>query len=91
MTNLLSWALKLFSLLPVIANGVHVVQNDLSPTGLNSKLAAGQDALTLASEASIALLPASDQALGTSIASTASAALASTINALHTSAQPAVA
>jgi len=82
--NILSWALKIFSLLPLIANGVHQVQQDLSPAGLNSKLAAAQDALTLASEGSIALLPEADQSLATAIASTASTALASTVTALHT-------
>ena len=86
--NILSWIFKILILIPVIAQGVHVVQNDLSPTGLNSKLAAAQDALTLASEGSIALLPAKDQATATAIASLASTELASTIVALHTAAQP---
>ncbi len=86
--NILAFILKLVSLVPIIANGVHVVQNDLSPTGLNSKLAAAQDALSLASEGSIALLPAADQPLATAVASAASTGLASTVVALHNAAQP---
>jgi hypothetical protein len=86
--NILSWIFKIVSLIPVIANGVHQVQNDLSPAGLNSKLAAAQDALTLASEGSIALLPAADQPLATQVASAASTELTNVVTALHTAAQP---
>ena len=87
--NILAWILKIVSLIPVIANGVHVVQNDLSPAGLNSKLAAAQDALALASEGSIALLPEKDQATATTIATVASQELAATVTALHSAAQSA--
>jgi hypothetical protein len=87
--TILSWVLKIFSILPFIANGVHTVQADLSATGLHSKLAAAQDALSFASGASISLLPAEDQALATSIATMASQTLASTVTTLHNAAQPA--
>ena len=93
MNSLFSWTLKILSLLPLIAQGVHAVQTDLSPTGLNSKLAAAQDALNFASAGSIALLPSEDQPKAQEIAAVASAGLAATVTALHTAqkATPAIA
>jgi hypothetical protein len=87
--NILSFILKLFSLVPIIANGVHTVQSDLTPGGLTSKLTAASDALTLASEGSIALLPVQDQSKATQIASIAQDVLADTVTNLHNAAQPA--
>jgi hypothetical protein len=84
--NILSWAFKIFALLPFIANGVHIVQNDLSPTGLNSKLSAAQDALDFATAGSTAPLPPEDRGIAAAIGEAASAALASTVTALHNNA-----
>lgn len=86
--NILSFIFKLFTLVPIIANGVHTVQADLTPGGLTSKLNAASDALSLASEGSIALLPVNDQAQATQIAGIAQNVLATAVTDLHNAAQP---
>ena len=78
MINILSWALKIVSLLPVIAQGVHQVHADLP-----SKLTAAQDALQLVTSSAAALVPPEDQAAAVAIGAAASTALASTVTALH--------
>jgi hypothetical protein len=82
------WAIKLLSLIPIIANGIHATQQDV---GLGSKTSAAQDALATAAASAQVLLPSELQPLASGIASIASQSLASTVAALHNAGKPATA
>jgi len=79
-TTLASWALKILSLVPIIANGIHQTHADLD---LKGKQTAAQDALATATASAQVLLPADQAALASSIASVAAQSLDATVAALH--------
>jgi hypothetical protein len=83
-----TWAFKLLSLIPIIANGIHATKQDAT---LGDKTTAAQDALATAAVSAQVLLPADQQPLAASIASVASQAIAGTVQALHNAGKPATA
>jgi hypothetical protein len=78
--SLASWAFRIMSLIPIIANGIHQTKQDAT---LVDKQTAAQDALATAAASAAVLLPASDQTAAAAIASVASDAIAGTVAALH--------
>jgi len=79
------WALKILTLVPIIANGVHQTHADLT---LEGKDAAAQDALGTAIAGSAVLLPESEQPLAQQIGQIAAQSLSQTLSVLHNAKTP---
>lgn len=80
----MNWVLLLLKLIPYVAAGIHVVHADLPVAG---KVAAAQDALSVAIAGAQSVLAPNDAALATGIGEAANASISQIVTSLHNATQ----